>query len=52
MKKSERLLISIISVLLAGAVWVILYAVSTHEPYVNPVCRDRFGHRIDCPTGE
>ena len=24
-------------------------AVSTQEPYVNPVCRDEFGHRIECP---
>ena len=50
--KSDFIAYVIVPVVLAGIVWVIFSAISNHQPYVNPVCRNEFGHQIDCPTGE
>ena len=49
MKKWDTYLFSIILVLLVSIVLVIFYALITYDPYVNPICRDQFGHLIDCP---
>ena len=49
MKKLDSYFFSIILVLLVSIVLVIFYALITYDPYVNPICRDQFGHLIDCP---
>lgn len=52
MKWIERAVILLAFAYCSSVSWVVIEAVATHEPYVNAVCRDEFGHRRECDETE
>ena len=48
MDRIERLIILAIVALTILTAWSIITAVQAQQPYENPVCRNEFGHRIEC----
>ena len=48
MRRVERVVVLAIVAFLCSSTWVVIDAASTQEPYVNSVCRDQFGHRMEC----
>ena len=41
-------MLAAILMLLALITHAVVRTASSYEPYVNPVCRDQFGHRMEC----